>query len=660
MSPLVHAIDGFVPHLSVTKRSLGVLSDASRTRARKPANMSIIEIVTQDDATEDTRIASPAISRERMDIVIIGHVDHGKSTLVGRLLADTGSLPQGKLEAVRANCLRNSKPFEYAFLLDALKDEQAQGITIDSARCFFKSAKRDYIIIDAPGHVEFLKNMISGAARAQAAVLTIDAKEGVRENSRRHGYLLSMLGIKQVAVCVNKMDLAGYDQGVFDRIVAEYSAFLQRVGIEPRGFIPIAAREGDNLIVRSDRMPWYDGPTILEMLDGFNREESRTDAPLRLPVQDIYKFTAHGDDRRIVSGRIETGTVRVGDEVVLLPSGKRSTVTSVEEFAVPSQQQAVAGQCTGLTLQTQVYIKPGEVLVRADQPQPKVTSRIRANIFWLGRQPMVPGRRYKMKLGAARVPVWLTQLHTVIDASRLESVQRGRQVDRHDVAEVTLETLRPVACDLVKDIPQTGRFVIIDNYEIAGVGIVLDAEQGGQTLVEKHVVARDRDWERSSITPSLRASRYAQRSTLVLITGPVGTGKQKLAKALEEAIFHSGRQVYYLGLSNSLLGIDSDLREGGAAVERDEHLRRLGEISHLFTDAGQILITTVSDLDDHELEIIDTLNRPGELLVVTVGESRFTHRKSDLELAAVSEVDDAVRAIQQLLVARNYLPEYYL
>lgn len=598
-------------------------------------------------------------SRERMDIVIIGHVDHGKSTLVGRLLADTGSLPQGKLQAVRDNCQRNSKPFEYAFLLDALKDEQAQGITIDSARCFFKSARRDYIIIDAPGHVEFLKNMISGAARAQAALLVIDAKEGVRENSRRHGYLLSMLGIKQVGICVNKMDIVEYDQTTFDRIVTEYAAFLERIGIVARGFIPIAAREGDNLIAHSPRMAWYTGPTILEMLDSFQRELSPADAPLRLPVQDIYKFTAAGDDRRIVTGRIETGTVRAGDEVVFLPSGKRSTVVSIEEFSAAPATQASAGQCPGLTLATQVYVKPGEVLCRTDQLAAKVTSRLRANIFWLGRQPMVPGRRYKMKLGAARVPVWLTELHTVIDASRLENVSRGRQVDRHDVAEVTLETLRPVACDLVKDIPQTGRFVIIDNYEIAGVGIVLEADQGGQTLVQKHVAARDRDWQRSAITPALRASRYAQRSTLIMITGPAGTGKAQLAKALEESLFHSGRQVYYLGLSNSLLGIDSDLREA-AAIERDEHLRRLGEISHLFTDAGQILITTVSDMDDHELDIVDTLNRPGDLLVINVGENRFARRKSDLDLAAATPVAEAVRSVQQLLVSRNYLPEYYL
>src|SRR3989339_474219 len=258
--------------------------------------------------------------KEHMNIVIVGHVDHGKSTVIGRLLADTGSLPEGKLEFVKQMCFKNAKPFEYAFLLDALKDEQSQGITIDTARCFFKTKKRDYIIIDAPGHIEFLKNMITGAARAEAALLVIDAKEGVRENSRRHGYLLSMLGVKQVAVCVNKMDLVDYSQEVFTSIKNEYQEFLDRIGVTPMNFIPLSARNGDNIIVKSDKMPWHSGMTILETVDSFARELDHIKKPFRFPVQDIYKFTETGDDRRIIAGRIETGSIKVGDEGVCLPS----------------------------------------------------------------------------------------------------------------------------------------------------------------------------------------------------------------------------------------------------------------------------------------------------------------------------------------------------
>ena len=283
-------------------------------------------------ATQEPPVAAPAAGAQRMNIVIVGHVDHGKSTVIGRLLADTHSLPEGKLEQVRANCEMNSKPFEYAFLLDALKDEQAQGITIDAARVFFKSDLRHYLILDAPGHIEFLKNMITGAARAEAALLVIDAAEGVQENSRRHGYMMSLLGIKQLAVVVNKMDLVGWDRAVFDRIVKEYGAFLDQVGIKPACFIPVSARGGDNIADRSAHLPWYQGPTVLNALDQFKNEPAPVERAFRMPVQDVYKFTKQGDDRRIVSGTIDSGAVNVGDTVIFYPSGKKSRVKSIEAF----------------------------------------------------------------------------------------------------------------------------------------------------------------------------------------------------------------------------------------------------------------------------------------------------------------------------------------
>ena len=594
--------------------------------------------------------------RQKMNIVVIGHVDHGKSTLIGRLLADTGSLPQGKLESVQAQCLRNARPFEYAFLLDALKDEQAQGITIDSARCFFKSARRDYIIIDAPGHVEFLRNMISGAARAEAALLVIDAKEGVQENSRRHGCLLGLLGIRQVAVCVNKMDLVGYDKGVFETIVAEYSEFLRQVRIEPVGFIPIAAMEGVNIVARGPQIPWYDGPAVLEIVDRFQKEPPPLDKPLRLPVQDVYKFTEAGDERRIIAGRIETGSVEVGDEVIFLPSLKRSTVASVEEFHGSPPQRAEAGLSTGLTLSTQVYVRPGELLCKVGQEPAKVAGKLHATVLWLGRAPMIQGKRYKMKLGSARVSVWLTAIQSVLDAGTLTRETGRQQVERHEVAECVLETLKTVACDAAADIPQTGRFVIIDNYEIAGGGIILEAMADDSCLIDRQVAQRDHAWDRSAIAPELRTSRYNQRATLVLITGPAGVGKARLAKALEERLFSRGKAVYYLGLSNALGG-EAGLND---STERDEFLRRIGEVAHLMTDAGLILIAAVSDLDDEELKIIRTLNSPGRLLVINVGESRFARTEPDMELSSALEVEAGLSALEQLLQSRNFLPEYYL
>ncbi|HWN67184.1 MAG TPA: GTP-binding protein, partial [Haliangium sp.] len=272
------------------------------------------------------------MARETMNVVIVGHVDHGKSTLVGRLLADTGTLGDGKLEKIRAVCKQQGKVFEYAFLLDALEEEQGQGITIDSARVFFRTERRDYIIIDAPGHIEFLKNMVSGAARAEAAVLLIDAKEGVRENSRRHGYLLSMLGIKQIVVAVNKIDLLGYEREAFEGIVREYRAFLGEVGVEPTHFVPISAREGDFVATRTPNLAWFDGPTILEAMDGFAKKRPSGELPLRMPVQDVYKFNERGDDRRIIVGRVESGTLRMGDRVMFSPSYKTTTIESVQTF----------------------------------------------------------------------------------------------------------------------------------------------------------------------------------------------------------------------------------------------------------------------------------------------------------------------------------------
>jgi bifunctional enzyme CysN/CysC len=596
-----------------------------------------------------------ATPREQMDIVVIGHVDHGKSTLVGRLLADTGSLPEGKLEQVKQACRRNAKPFEYAFLLDALKDEQAQGITIDSARCFFRTARREYIIIDAPGHIEFLKNMISGAARAEAGLLVIDVAEGVRENSRRHGYLMSMLGIRQIAVCVNKMDMVGYRQEAFEAIREEYGQFLAKIGLEPLAFLPISAREGDNVAQRSGPMSWYRGPTVLDLLDMLQKEPAPVDKPLRLPVQDVYKFTDDGDDRRIVAGRIVTGRLHVGDEVVFLPSTKRSRIRSVETFPVSTRPEAQAGESTGVTLQTQIYVKPGELMVKVDEPQPHSSTKLEANLFWLSPNPMVMGKRYKLKLHAARAAAYLTAVHTVIDASNLSTVTNRRQIERHDVAHVTLETLKPVACDPAVEIPQTGRFVLIDDYEIAGGGVILSAEQTSNTLVLEHVRQRNQAWVRSRISPQDRAERHGQRPALVVICGPQGGAMESLGRAAEERLHHAGRLVYYLGLSNQLLGLNADLNVLGG---REEFLRRLGETAHLFTDAGLIVITTIADLDDFELQTLDTLNQPGELVVVSVGEVQLSRRTPDLVLDQVDA--GALVALHALLQEKQYIQDYQI
>src|SRR5918998_2186972 len=435
---------------------------------------------------EPTRAdVTPPEGQQRMNIVIVGHVDHGKSTVIGRLLADTHSLPEGKLEQIRAQCELNSKPFEYAFLLDALKDEQAQGITIDAARVFFKSQQRHYLILDAPGHIEFLKNMITGAARAEAALLVIDAAEGVQENSRRHGYMMSLLGIRQLAVVVNKMDLVGWDRGVFDRIVREYGAFLSQVGIQPACFIPVSARGGDNIAEPSANLPWHQSPTVLEALDAFRSEPPPVGRPFRMAVQDVYKFTKQGDDRRIISGTIDTGTVNVGDAVIFYPSGKKSRVKTIEAFNRPVQNRAEAGSGVGVTLQEQIYVPRGEVATLEAQTRPQVTTRLRVSLFWLGKEPMVKRKEYMLKLGTARVTARVEEVLRVMDASTLDPTDQRTVIKRHDVAECVLKLDRAIACDLAEDIAATSRFVIVDEFEIRGGGIVRQALPDRQTAMRE-------------------------------------------------------------------------------------------------------------------------------------------------------------------------------
>ena len=593
-----------------------------------------------------------------MNIVIVGHVDHGKSTVIGRLLADTGTLPEGRLDAVREACRRNSKPFEYAFLLDALKDEQAQGITIDTARCFFSTEARDYIIIDAPGHIEFLKNMISGASRAEAALLVIDAHEGVKENSKRHGHMVSMLGVKQVTVLVNKMDLAEYREGEFEALKEEYSAYLRRINVEPVSFIPVSAREGDNIASLSPRMPWYTGLTVLEQLDRFTSGKELEQKPFRFPVQDIYKFTRQADDRRILAGTIESGTVHAGDEVLFLPSGKRSTVESVESFNTLPKTSASAGEATGFTLTTQIYVRPGEMMVRPSEPLPQVGTRLRANIFWLGRAPMIKDKEYKLKIGSARAVVKLSEIVSTLDSSDLRYSSAKQQLDCREVGECILETTKPIAFDLATESETTGRFVIVDHYEIAGGGIVLENLSGGETLLERHIRERETNWETGHVTSEERELANRHRSKFIVITGQPGVGKRAIAKGLEKLLFENRCNVYYLGMATIEHGLDADLRLHDDSS--GERLRRIGELARIMTGAGLIFITAVDDADESDIRTLKLLNDPNEILVVGVGDDNFSPYRPDLQIEAGGDIAESVEKIAGLLISKEIIVEYQI
>lgn len=578
--------------------------------------------------------SSPVRELKEMNIVIVGHVDHGKSTVIGRLLADTGSLPDGKLEMVRELCRRTSKPFEYAFLLDALKDERAQGITIDTARSFFKTLKRKYIIIDAPGHIEFLKNMITGASRADAALLVIDAHEGIQENSRRHGYMLSMLGIKQVAVLINKLDLIaeGDREGIYDNIVTEYGAFLRQIELKPTCFIPVSAAEGYNIAARTGQMDWYAGPTVLEALDRFTEVLPPDDLPFRMWVQDTYKFTAQNDERRIIAGTVASGKLKVGDEIMFLPSGKKTFVKSIEVFNEEPKNTVSAGYATGFCMTEQIYAKRGELISIIGQDSPLTGSKIKASVFWLGKEPLSPDKSYKIKIGSAQVGCRLESVIGVLNAATLEGMEQT-YVERHEVARCVFRLDRPLAFDVAGQFEETVRFVLVDGYEITGGGIITDIADDKE-LNEK-LIRRDVKWIKSSITAQERETYYKQKAQLIILTGKTQTDKKSIARSLEKALLESGKIAYYLGIGNLLYGVDADIKSDDSIntpEERQEHIRRLGEVANLMLDAGNILIVTASELGSGELDTLRQIITTDNVLTVWVGPAVNRIRDFDLSL----------------------------
>jgi bifunctional enzyme CysN/CysC len=405
--------------------------------------------------------------------VLAGHVDHGKSTLTGRLLADAGALPTGKLDQVRASCERRGVPFEYAFVLDALEAERDQNVTIDASQVWLRLPARDIVFVDAPGHREFLKNMVTGAASADAALLLVAADEGVQEQSRRHGQLLGLLGVEKVVVVVNKMDRADRSAAAFAAIERELRDFLATVGVKPLAFVPVVAREGENLVRKSESMPWYAGEPLLATLAALEPARRPMELPLRFFVQDVYRF----DDRRIVAGRIESGTLRVGDRVRFLPSGATSTVRSIERWAAPAADVAVAGDAVGVTLADPIFVERGHVAAR-DDAQPHVGRDLRARVFWLGRRPLRVGESLKLRLCTLEADVRVRAVESVVDSGTLSSSTDADVVKKGEVADVVLQARAPIVFDTDRALTASARFVLVDERDVAGGGLVLGALGG--------------------------------------------------------------------------------------------------------------------------------------------------------------------------------------
>ncbi len=403
---------------------------------------------------------------EHLRFVIVGHVDHGKSTLIGRLFYDTDSLPEEKLEEIRKTCEELGRDIEFGFVMDHLEEERTQGITIDTAQTFFKTAKRHYVIIDAPGHKEFIKNMVTGASQAEAALLIVDANEGVQEQTKRHAYILGMLGLDQVIVVLNKMDQVEYSQKRFEEVKKDILTFLTSLGITPTFVIPICAKDGDNVAKRSTNMPWYKGLTVLEGLDTFKILEPDLMKPLRFPIQDVYKIK----DKRILVGRVEAGRVHQGDSIVFLPQGTKSTVKSVE-ILWSDRTEAGAGECIGITLADPLFIERGSVGCPADD-KPVVTSSIKANVFWMSKRPYVAGDDIHLRLATQEMPVNIT-VEKKINSSTLEDIsEKPDEVRETEVAQMMIQMKQPIVVDDFNRIQELGRFVLVRDLDVVAGGII--------------------------------------------------------------------------------------------------------------------------------------------------------------------------------------------
>ena len=554
-------------------------------------------------STSNAQRPTPDIE-PKLRVVFVGHVDHGKSTLIGRILHDTGSLPEGKIEEIKKACAAEGMEFEFAFLLDALLEEQKQNVTIDTTEIPFRTARRRYAIIDAPGHNEFLKNMITGASRADAAILVIGADEGVREQSRRHAYLLSMLGIKQVVVVVNKMDLADYSETRFREIEQDYRKFLQQLGLNALTFIPASAKQGENVAQASMKMKWYCAASALEALDLLETQKRDVDLPLRFCVQDVYRF----DGRRIIAGRIETGTLRMGDELIFSPANKSSVVATIERWphvilsevegssgtsSTATQRDsstslgiiAIAGDSIGITLSEQIFVERGYVASHQNET-PIETNRFHADLFWITREPLRVGHFYDLRLATQQVKCQIVSIEQVINSATLETKSDQRErLERNEIGKLTIQTRSPLVIDNYDRVPNLGRFVIVDDGKICGGGTIFGGVYTDRTVAKSKNIF----WTEEKITARERALRTGHRGAVIWLTGLSGAGKSTIAQSLERDLFHRGMHTYVLDGDNIRHGLTSNL--GFSPDDRMENIRRVSEVAKLMADAGTVVIT---------------------------------------------------------------------
>jgi bifunctional enzyme CysN/CysC len=531
--------------------------------------------------------------------ITCGSVDDGKSTLIGRLLYDSKMLFEDQLAALEADSKKvgtQGGELDFALLVDGLAAEREQGITIDVAYRFFSTDQRKFIVADTPGHEQYTRNMVTGASTADLAVILIDARKGVLTQTRRHSYLVSLIGIRKVVLAINKMDLVGYAQETFDTIVEAYGEFAKQVGIEEFVAIPVSGLRGDNITAPSEHTPWYHGPTLMGYLETVEIEDAARERPLRLPVQWVNRPNL---DFRGFAGTLASGSVRPGERVRVLPSGRESTVTRIVTMD-GDLDRAVAGQSVTLTLADEIDISRGDVIAKPDH-LPGVADQFEAVVVWMADEPMLPGRPYWLKTGTKQVAATITEPKYKVNVNTLERLA-AKKLELNEIGVCNLSLDQPIAFDPYVECRETGSFILIDRLTNAtvGAGMIHFALRRSQNI----------HWQALDVNRRSRATIKGQRPAVLWLTGLSGAGKSTIANLVEKKLHALGKHTYLLDGDNVRHGLNRDL--GFTDADRVENIRRVAEVSRLMVDAGLLVLVSFISPFRAERRMARALFEPGE------------------------------------------------
>lgn len=575
----------------------------------------------QDDliASDITAYLEAHENKSLLRFITCGSVDDGKSTLIGRMLYDSKMIFEDQLDALESDSKRvgtQGENIDFALLVDGLAAEREQGITIDVAYRFFSTEKRKFIVADTPGHVQYTRNMATGASTADLAILLIDARRGVLEQTRRHSFIASSLGIRKLVLAINKMDLQNYEQSVFEDIETEFIEFAEELaaGIEIQA-IPMSALEGTNITTKSDKTPWYDGPSLMEYLETVPVDDDRLNAPFRLPVQYVNRPNL---DFRGFSGQIPSGMVRVGDRVKTMPSAKETTVTKILS-GDKEVDEAIAGESVTVCFADEVDTSRGDLICTADDPA-EVADQFQARIFWMSEEKLLPGRRYMMKIGSKMVTAQINDTKYKIDMSDLHD-RPAKDLSLNEVGVCELSLDQAVPFDAYNDIRETGGFILIDRLtnNTVGLGLIDFALRRSGNI----------HWQAMDVNKQANAAQKGQKPAILWFTGLSGSGKSTIANALQKRLFSIDRHTYLLDGDNVRHGLNRDL--GFTDADRVENIRRVAEVSKLMVDAGLITLVSFISPFRSERRMARNMVEDGEFIEVYVNTPLEVAEKRDVK-----------------------------